>query len=74
MKQTKIMSEEDKLRKSLSDIKYLIEDIEDIWAISSDAIYDEQYFRDFDLKLAKDQHNTIFEIYKIVKDALDKQK
>jgi len=53
------MSEEDKLRKALSDIQYILEDVV------------EQNFSNFDLELAKEQDNAIIEICQIVKDALE---
>jgi len=51
------MNEEDKLRKALSDIQYLLEDV------------GEQNFGNFDLELAREQDNVIIEIYQIVEDA-----
>jgi len=52
------MNEKEKLRKALSDIQYLLEDV------------NEQNFSNFDLELAKEQDNALIEIYQIVEDAL----
>ena len=52
------MTPEDKLRRALSDIQYILEDI------------DEQNFNNLDMELAKDQDNALIEIYQIVENAL----